>query len=453
MRNILIVDDDKNNRLAIKLNIHKHTDLKIYEAENGLEALELTKQLSIHLIFIDIMMPVMDGIEATKEIKKVSPKTMIVAISAMDDDTHKSLMLQAGCEDYITKPFNPDILKKRLSNYLHLIVNRSTNHANTKPRNCYNEKVYDKTIMFTISHESSLALIWEEYLFSEKYSGLILLSDAIRTLYNISLLLLEEGTAFIIFCEENEQALYFTIKYTKSLENRDDLHAIISREFSNGESMIRDDCFSIKIPCVTQATVSHSSKHETQTNSDSQEKSKNIVITHDVVHADLPSRLLVRTEKQKISALEYIMEHEEEFMDKCEEFEKLYETLDHLLFEINKTHNYNLLNNFGRDIIVFSKHVDTLFEFHNLSDSLYGLGNILVDLDINCVDEELKKLLVGFCGSFLSDLDSWIRDIFVEKTAVDIHYLDSSLSSSFVSIVSILCGKNENDKQSEIELF
>lgn len=70
MRKILIVDDDKNNRLAIKLNIIKHPDIAILEAKDGKEAVEICESEKVDIIFMDIMMPVMDGVEATDHQKK-----------------------------------------------------------------------------------------------------------------------------------------------------------------------------------------------------------------------------------------------------------------------------------------------------------------------------------------------------------------------------------------------
>lgn len=69
MAHILLVDDNENNRLTLELLLEDIEDVTLFEAENGQEAIDICKNETIDLIFMDIMMPVMDGIEATKAIK------------------------------------------------------------------------------------------------------------------------------------------------------------------------------------------------------------------------------------------------------------------------------------------------------------------------------------------------------------------------------------------------
>ncbi|MEG4089072.1 AAA family ATPase [Microcoleus sp. K1-B6] len=116
---ILIADDAFDNRqLLVKL--LSAIGLEVYEAKNGREAIEKWEQYSPHLIFMDMRMPVMDGYEATKQIKaKASSRsslvnggggvesqaTAIIAITASSFEEEKALILSTGCEDFICKPF------------------------------------------------------------------------------------------------------------------------------------------------------------------------------------------------------------------------------------------------------------------------------------------------------------------------------------------------------------
>lgn len=105
MYNVLIVDDDKEivNAIAIYL---KNEGYKIYKAYDGNQAVEKLKEQEIHLIILDIMMPEKDGIETLEEIRK--EKTIpVIMLSAKSEDYDKIEGLNAGADDYITKPFNP----------------------------------------------------------------------------------------------------------------------------------------------------------------------------------------------------------------------------------------------------------------------------------------------------------------------------------------------------------
>lgn len=74
MTHILIVDDNENNRLSLQLLLEELQDIHINEAQNGEEAIAFCKHTPVDLIFMDIMMPIMDGIEATAAIKVLHQK-------------------------------------------------------------------------------------------------------------------------------------------------------------------------------------------------------------------------------------------------------------------------------------------------------------------------------------------------------------------------------------------
>lgn len=105
MYNILICDDEKD--IVKALNIYLSGEgYNIYNAFNGEEAVELIEREDIHLILMDIMMPVMDGITAMSKIREKT-NTPIILLTAKSEDTDKILGLNVGADDYITKPFNP----------------------------------------------------------------------------------------------------------------------------------------------------------------------------------------------------------------------------------------------------------------------------------------------------------------------------------------------------------
>ncbi|MEK8132111.1 response regulator transcription factor [Paenibacillus filicis] len=120
--NVLIVDDDEEIREAIALHL-KQEGLTVFLARDGLEALEQLEKHEIHLIVLDVMMPRLDGLQATFRIRETR-NIPIVIVSAKSEDTDKILGLNAGADDYISKPFNPLELtarvKSQLRRYTHL---------------------------------------------------------------------------------------------------------------------------------------------------------------------------------------------------------------------------------------------------------------------------------------------------------------------------------------------
>ena len=116
MFNILVCDDDKEIVDAIELYLSQD-GYHILKAYDGLQAIEIMKKEEVHLILLDIMMPNLDGIRATRKIRETS-SVPIIMLSAKSEDVDKILGLNIGADDYITKPFNPLELIARVKSQL-----------------------------------------------------------------------------------------------------------------------------------------------------------------------------------------------------------------------------------------------------------------------------------------------------------------------------------------------
>lgn len=112
MFNILVCDDDKEIVDAIDIYLSQE-GYHILKAYDGLQAIEIMKKEEVHLILLDIMMPNLDGIRATRKIRETS-SVPIIMLSAKSEDVDKILGLNIGADDYITKPFNILEVKARM---------------------------------------------------------------------------------------------------------------------------------------------------------------------------------------------------------------------------------------------------------------------------------------------------------------------------------------------------
>ncbi len=127
--NILICDDEKYIRQALSIYLTAE-GYCVLEAENGAEALDVARNGEIHLVLLDVMMPVMDGITAMTKLREIS-NVPIILLTAKSEDTDKILGLNVGADDYITKPFNPVELLARVRSQLRRYLNLGG--AQTKP--------------------------------------------------------------------------------------------------------------------------------------------------------------------------------------------------------------------------------------------------------------------------------------------------------------------------------
>ncbi|MBE5845405.1 MAG: response regulator transcription factor [Butyrivibrio sp.] len=116
MKNVLVCDDDKEIVDAIDIYL-KQEGLNVFKAYNGEEALSIIDKEDIQVAVIDIMMPVMDGIQCTMKIREHSSIPIII-LSAKSEDADKILGLNIGADDYVTKPFNPLELVARVKSNL-----------------------------------------------------------------------------------------------------------------------------------------------------------------------------------------------------------------------------------------------------------------------------------------------------------------------------------------------
>lgn len=114
--NILVVEDEKGIREAIQIYL-KIQGYRVFLAENGQEGLNIIKRETIHLAVVDIMMPVMDGITMTMEVRK-DYDFPIIFLSAKSEDIDKITGLNIGADDYITKPFGSMELLARVRSQL-----------------------------------------------------------------------------------------------------------------------------------------------------------------------------------------------------------------------------------------------------------------------------------------------------------------------------------------------
>ena len=116
MANILVCDDDKAIVEAIEIYLMQE-GYRVFKAYDGIAAMHLLDTEEIHLLIMDVMMPKLDGIHATLQIRE-KHSIPIIILSAKSEDADKILGLNIGADDYVTKPFNPLELTARVKSQL-----------------------------------------------------------------------------------------------------------------------------------------------------------------------------------------------------------------------------------------------------------------------------------------------------------------------------------------------
>ena len=119
-RTILVVDDFDDTRLLLRTFLERK-GFRVVEAENGLEAVSKAHNKDPDLIIMDMQMPYLDGLAATRKIRetKVSGTLPIVAVSAYGADQFRAQAIAAGCDEYVSTPFEPTELEQIIRSLVH----------------------------------------------------------------------------------------------------------------------------------------------------------------------------------------------------------------------------------------------------------------------------------------------------------------------------------------------
>ncbi len=158
---ILVVDDEKPLREFIGRNLAARGFTVLYAA-NGLEGLALFNTEPLNLIIMDIMMPGMDGLEASRRIRQTSTVPIII-LTALGEESDKVTALDMGADDYLTKPFGVDELMARVRAVLRRASWHSTEAANSREVISIGELELDSNAQSVTCRGERLRLTRTEY--------------------------------------------------------------------------------------------------------------------------------------------------------------------------------------------------------------------------------------------------------------------------------------------------
>lgn len=116
MKTILVAEDNDSNYILMTYILKKYYQFE--RAKNGQEAVEMAEKGEYDIVLMDIKMPVMDGLEATKAIKESLPDLPIIALTANAFDSDRQLAMEAGCNDFLSKPVSSELCLKTIKKFV-----------------------------------------------------------------------------------------------------------------------------------------------------------------------------------------------------------------------------------------------------------------------------------------------------------------------------------------------
>ena len=116
MKTVLIAEDNDSNYILMTYILRSHYEYK--RAKDGQEAIDIVAQGGIDLVLMDIKMPVMDGLEATRNLKESNPDLPVIALTANAFDSDRQLAAEAGCDEFLTKPVDRTFCLETIARYI-----------------------------------------------------------------------------------------------------------------------------------------------------------------------------------------------------------------------------------------------------------------------------------------------------------------------------------------------
>ncbi|HEX5710601.1 MAG TPA: response regulator [Sulfuricurvum sp.] len=426
MKKILIVDDQSLNQTLLEAYVNQYSqqhgeEMKISIANDGIEAVVLCQEEAYDLIFMDILMPNMNGIEATKHISAILPNAIIVIVSTQGDEENQIQALRNGAKDYFVKPIQPDVFKHRIGLYMNIMHSDKTAVSTKKSINPFTNAIFCYKTTYLIENEEDLAQLWESLMFTIKDNVRTnFLSDLIRFMYQLGHVMLGRKVQPQIIMEENETAYFFSITNINILPS-DKIIQQIEKYLEGSEYRFSSNLLTFKVTKEHSPTLLHIVQAVV--------KEPHPVIQEAVVN--VPYHKETETlqkfhfmEPEDLTALEL----------------KLNELATQFMWmgsnELNGDDVDQIINAFERTSSILLLYSET----QTLGIAIRDLTSIIQKDEAAFIN--MAPQMSALCKSFNNDLIIWFRSVFYEG-APSVDFMDASIISNIQMVQSFLAPAEE----------
>ncbi|MCK9373957.1 MAG: response regulator [Sulfuricurvum sp.] len=473
---LLIVDDVEDNRLVLKAICRKVEGFEIQEACDGIEAVEHVEQWHPHIILMDIMMPRMDGFEASKIIKERYPSTIILAVTAVIDPQMEEHMASIGVAAYIRKPIDKELIRFKLKSFGEIFRSKTGEHkklSKKKALNPFCSDIRHFRTLFDITDEEAM-MDFGVWVLSKFEPRSFHTSAKVDIAIELCYALMHQGGrtahAMNIVIEENFEEFFITLTLEKEIELVPKL-ATLLRDFGSGcivegnkahlrLSMLNEGKSPLgKVPpvqkVVSAAPAVSPAKPAMTVPEPAVELSESPQKEVRTLDSD-EQGILRQSFITKTSSREYVQDIGGDVLDEISELASLDEewTLKLTVLETDPT--VQNIQNFADGVLgVYVHAINNLFEFTALAYALSALGSFLkAQSEVIIADAEKLRMLVLLMEHLGKDLTSWREHIFILQDSGDIHYMDSSFFSSCMQIEGIISNKEiASEDDNDMEFF
>lgn len=475
---VLYVEDEesvRSNMLEI-LNLFFNT---VHTAEDGESGLNKFHKNSIDLIMTDIRMPKMDGLEMVKKIRETHPNVPVIITTAFNDEEYFIKSIDLKIEKYLIKPIEQDkaedvflSIAETINNRrkakeleLHMMkdkINKISNHIVEEITNSYQNpcvicskdevKYVNKTFLSLFDEEDLKSYTNKEAtmdsLFDKRKGFIKSLSEynedkphknrvsiskkvgrkifrVVRNEINIDE---DRDTSYIYQFNDITLEEYQKIKITAYNERLEEL--IFNARYRNLNTKIQEES-SINTPSIS---------------SDGAQKNK-LVIGED------ENSILRRSHIYKTSAAEYIAELDSDTIKQLQELDDLESDFSSSIVMFQEDKSLIAIYEMADKLERYAHEINLLFQFQDLAYAISSISKLLMNIDDAKLNENTINKIAIFLSGIQYDLSAWRKLIFIEQSAIDIHYLDSSLFSACLQIELVLSDDIKEIESEEDDLI
>lgn len=474
---LLIVDDVEDNRLVLRAICRKLEGFKIFEAFDGQDAIEKCEELHPNIVLMDMMMPRMDGFQATEIIKKRFPDTIIMVVTAVIDPTMEAKMTALGVASYIRKPIDKELIRLKLKSYAGLLTvkgREKDSFVDVMAINPFSDEIRNFKTTFTILNTEAIMDFGIWLLGRFECGTTNVCSDIDRILELLYALINQEvqsDVAVKVTIEESFTEMFIHVSLPKAVKHTSIIDHLI--EMLGDSCILTETMAAFRISLLTfkkeeiekplVAPVLELPEPSSQVNQNA--KTAEIIMEPKEPTQEVQNvRSIGASEHQvlresfvhKITAKEYVASIDSDAFGEVHDLREAaleWESWMHTLRVEGSEANFH---HFANEVLgTYSNAISALYEFTGLSYAIISLSTLIkANASVLASDEEKRSNTLLFLEGFKNDITSWIVHVFELQDANDIHYLDGSFFSSCMIIESLVSGTQiDIGEEGEIEFF
>ena len=466
---LLIVDDVEDNRMVLNAICRRMEGFEMKEAIDGIDAIAVCETWHPHIILMDVMMPNLDGFEASKVIKGRFPETVIIVVTAVLDPQMEANMATIDVEAYIHKPIDKELIQFKLQSFgafLRAKNEISLDHTTNKAFNPLHTGVRHFKTIFNI-HDAEGMMDFGIWLYSRCEISPLWLSSKVDPIIELFYELMRQGISeeeyVNINVEENFEEIFIVIKLAKKIVLNSKAQRVVDDLQSN--CIINENFVCIRLnnnresikPILSNNVIEKG--HESKVELIEQEAQIRVkqTIEKEVRTIDtIEQELLRQSFVHKTTAIDYLVEIGGNIFDEICDLVNLNEEWKDKLHVLECEPSIENISQFADGVMgVYVRAINNLFEFTALAYALSSLGMVMKErAEVVISEPEKLKLFVMLMEYLGNDLTVWIEHVFLRKDATDIHYMDSSFFSSCLHIEQIIGDKEiKTDDDNDIDFF